>query len=423
MIQPLRVHRQNRRALNFLIKWDLLRNAYQHNFNEHGDNGPMAISFSSPSSFFGTGFQAVIPGYGNPSTPAAPSSLFSSVNTSPAQAPNLSSLYSTAQSQFNSSSTPSQTLSYYEDPRFTDLLARLTGRANVTDDEITARANGAYSAQRKAAENGINRQQTRALAANGVLPTGGLASQYYNEISEPVFERLDAQRAQTELDLRNQRDNLLGSVTSTLGNAQGQRNQFTLSQAENQRQAQMQAQQLAAQQAYQQAQLQQQSALASQQLAAEQARAQQSASLAQQQLDYEKQRDAQTLAFQREQATLANQRFYSGNGSATGSMGGGNTFGTLGSSVFSNEDDRDMRDNYQSMVNAENLRSGRNADGSYRPPTASSQSQYPTASSSSQPRVQSPASNRDAFGMPSQSFYTPTSNRDAFQMPSLGFNY
>lgn len=376
----------------------------------------MAITFTlSPwgsGSASPSGYNAVIPGMGN--AQSSPSSTLGSANTSPVQAPNLSSLYSTSQSQFQS--TPGATIAYNEDPRLTSMLQLQMNRANQSDDEINSQADAAYSAQRKAAETGINRQQTRALAANGVLPTGGLASQYYNEISQPVFERLDAQRAQSLFDLRNARDNVRGSVTSTLSGIDNNKNQFALSQVEAQRQAQYQAQQLAAQQAYQQASLQQQSALASQQLAAEQARAQQSASLAQQQLDYERQRDSQSLAFQREQAQMANQRFYSGQGSATGSMGGGNTFGTLGSgSVFGEQDARNMQQNYDTMWNG----TGESTWGrsTYRPP---SNSPYPTASSSTRPQTQSQSSAMSGVSLtqpgsaPTMSFYTPPASGSFF---------
>lgn len=378
----------------------------------------MAIAFQSTNSLVPS-WTAGISGYGN--APAAnQASALGSVSTAPVA---QSSAFSSLVSQLSTPTTQAALQAYKEDPRLTQMLADLMTRAQQSDAEISSQANGAYEAQRKVADQQIDRQQTRSLAANGVLPTGGLAAQYRTELANPIYDRLNAQRAQTELDLRNQRDGVKQNVTGTLAGLDNNRNQFTLSQLNSQQQAEYQRQQLLAQTQYQQASLSQQAQLASQQLAAEQARAQQSASLAQQQLDYNRQRDAQSLAFQREQAQLQNQRYYSNQGN--GSLGNGSTISTLGSgSVFGEDDDRAMRNNYQNMVSAENLRSGRNADGSYRPPsTSQSQTRLPTTSQSSQSTITSPASNRDAFGMQSQSFYNPPSTRDAFQMPTLGFNY
>lgn len=380
----------------------------------------MAISFNS-SSLSGVSQTPMVPWFpGSPASPATPSSTLGSTNTSPISTTPLSTLYSNAQSQFKS--TPGPAVNYQEDPRLTQMLQLLMSRGNQSDAEINAQADNAYSSQRKAAEGSIAKQQTRALAANGVLPTGGLASQYYNEISQPIFDRLDAQRAQTVLDLNNARDNVRGSVTSTLSGINNNQNQFSLSAAEAQRQSQYQAQQMAATQAYQQAQLQQQAALASQQLAAEQARAQQQASLAQQQLDYTKQSDAQRLAFQREQAALQDQRFYSGGGggSATGSMGGGSGL-SFGFDLGAN-DTAQMRNNYNNMWNGSTEgrwgQSTYTGDGSAQP--RGGNSQYPTVSSSTRPtqysQISSPATSTDAFRIQTSptSFYTPPASGSFF---------
>lgn len=293
--------------------------------------------------------------------------------------PSTTSAYSTLMSSLNSSPAAQAALqAYSEDPRFTQMVAALMERANQSDADITAQADGAYNAQRKVTEAEANKQTTRSLAANGLLPTGGLASQYYNEISAPLFDRLNAQRAQTELDLRNARDNAKQGVTSTLAGLDNNRNQFTLGQLNAQQQAALQRQQLAAQATYQQAQLQQQGQLASQQLAADQARAAQQASQAQAQLDYQRQSDAQNLAFQREQAQLQNQRFYaSQQGNGYGNGPAGMTFGGGSSSVFSNEDEQSMQNAYHNNI-ANDVNSYSHFPVGYQQPG------HPTASQSTQ---------------------------------------
>lgn len=273
----------------------------------------------------------------------------SALTSLPGSTSNASSTLSSLISQLSTPYQAPAMQSYKEDPRLTQMLAELMTRANQSDAEINSQADSTYDAQRKVADQQLARQQTRALAANGVLPTGGLASQYYNELSAPVYDRLNAQRAQTVLDLRNARDGVKQGVTSTLAGLDNNKNQFTLSQLAAQQQAEAQRQQLLAQTQYQQASLSQQAQLASQQLAAEQARAAQQAQLAQAQLDYQKQSDAQNLQFQKEQAQLANQRYYGGggSGSSSGQMAGGNGFGfDLGA-----KDTAAMKDNYNNMWN------------------------------------------------------------------------
>ena len=349
-------------------------------------------------------------------------------------------------SSLSSPTTRAALQSWQEDPRLAQMVQDLMVRAQQTDADISSQANSAYDAQRVVADKQIAGQLKRSLAANGVLPTGGLASQYQSEIANPIYDRLNAQRAQTELDLRNARDGVKQGVTSTLAGMDNNKNQFTLTQLNNQQQAEYQRQQLLAQAQYQQASLAQQAQLASQQLAAEQARAQQQAALAQAQLDYQKQSDAQSLAFQREQAQLANQRYYS-NSSPSGSLGngaagGGSSFGfDLGAN-----DTAQMRANYQNMVSQENLRSGRNADGSYAG-SSSSSSPYPTTSNTNQfngtamnstspsgamnsaiyagSTARGTASGGSGWSTPTvSSFYTPPSSRDSFNMmPSSSFYF
>lgn len=304
------------------------------------------------------------------------------------------------------------------------MLADLMARAQQSDADISSQANGAYEAQRKVADQQIDRQQTRSLAANGVLPTGGLAAQYRTELASPVYDRLNAQRAQTELDLRNQRDGVKQGVTSTLSGLDNNKNQFTLSQLSAQQQAEAQRQQLLAQSQYQQASLSQQAQLASQQLAADQARAQAQQAMSQAELDYRRQSDAQSLAFQREQAQLQNQRFYSGQGSGGGgSSPGGGTFSTLGSgSVFGADDAAAMQNNYNNMWNG--TAESTWGHSTYRPPAASGNSPYPTASSSTRPSQASAmqgASLTQPGSAPTSSFYTPPSSGSNFTTPSSMF--
>lgn len=312
----------------------------------------MAISFNAlPALSSGDG--SSIPylpwrgGGGATSTPTASPA----VNTAPVA---QSSAFSSLIAQLSTPTQAAALAQYQEDPRLTAMLADLMARAQQSDADISSQANGAYEAQRKVADQQIDRQQTRSLAANGVLPTGGLAAQYRTELASPVYDRLNAQRAQTELDLRNQRDGVKQGVTSTLSGLDSNKNQFTLSQLSAQQQAEAQRQQLLAQSQYQQASLSQQAQLASQQLAADQARAQAQQAMSQAELDYRRQSDAQSLAFQREQAQLQNQRYYSGGGTSGGAGGsspGGGTFSTLGSgSVFGADDAAAMRGAYERNI-------------------------------------------------------------------------
>ncbi len=311
----------------------------------------MAISFNAQPAL-SSGDGSSIPylpwrgGGGATSTPTASPA----VNTAPVA---QSSAFSSLIAQLSTPTQAAALAQYQEDPRLTAMLADLMARAQQSDADISSQANGAYEAQRKVADQQIDRQQTRSLAANGVLPTGGLAAQYRTELASPVYDRLNAQRAQTELDLRNQRDGVKQGVTSTLSGLDNNKNQFTLSQLAAQQNAEAQRQQLLAQSQYQQASLSQQAQLASQQLAADQARAQAQQAMSQAELDYRRQSDAQSLAFQREQAQLQNQRFYSGQGSGGGgSSPGGGTFSTLGSgSVFGADDSQSMLDAYRRNIN------------------------------------------------------------------------
>ena len=397
----------------------------------------MAISFNALPSGDGSSIP-YLPwrgGGGATSTPTASPA----VNTAPVA---QSSAFSSLIAQLSTPTQAAALAQYQEDPRLTAMLADLMARAQQSDADISSQANGAYEAQRKVADQQIDRQQTRSLAANGVLPTGGLAAQYRTELASPVYDRLNAQRAQTELDLRNQRDGVKQGVTSTLSGLDNNKNQFTLSQLSAQQQAEAQRQQLLAQSQYQQASLSQQAQLASQQLAADQARAQAQQATSQAELDYRRQSDAQSLAFQREQAQLQNQRFYSGQGGSSGA-GSGNTFSTLGSgSVFGSDDATAMRNNYNNLWNGtpESTwgHSTYTGDGS-------AQSRNPTTSNTNaassggwgggsatggggmagggSPQVQNPASNRDAFGMTQASFFNPTSSRDASQLTSSMFSW
>jgi len=376
----------------------------------------MAISFSPTMQF-----NPIIPGTTQASNPSA--TLTSAVSSAPGVNSSASSLSSLI-TQLSTPTVAAALQQYKEDPRLTEMLAALMQRAQQSDAEISSQANGAYDAQRKVADQQLNRQQTRSLAANGVLPTGGLAAQYFQELSAPVYDRLNAQRAQTELDLRNARDNVKQGVTSTLAGLDNNKNQFTLSQLSAQQQAEAQRQQLLAQTQYQQASLSQQAQLASQQLAAEQARAQQQQSLAQQQLDYQRQHDSQALQFQREQALAQNQRYYSGQGSGVGGGAAGGGFGfDLGEA-----DTKKMKDNYNNLWNG----SGESTWGkSTYTGDGSAQSKYPTASQSTQSALGGAGSKAAAAGSgltmqgfgsaPTASFYNAPASGSNFSSPSSMF--
>lgn len=386
----------------------------------------MAISFS-PTNYLGINPIIPLPGPAPTSTP----SITSSFNASPGSSIDTTgSAMSSFIAQLQSTPQGQQALqAYAEDPRFTQMIAALMERANQSDAQINSQADDAYNAQRKVTEAEAQKQTTRSLAANGVLPTGGLASQYYNEISTPLFDRINAQRAQTVLDLRNARDNVKQGVTSTLAGLDNNKNQYTLSQIQAQRQAELQRQQLLAQAQYQQASLAQQGQLASQQLAADQARAAQQASLAQAQLDYQKQSDAQRLAFSKEQAALENQRFYAGGGGGNGGGvgGGGNSFGfDLGAN-----DTAKMQQNYKNMWSG--TPESNWGKSTFNP---NAQQQYPTASQSTQSSIgkggsalNSAASgvswsgNTYAGSAPTASFYNPPASGSNFSSPTSMFYY
>lgn len=225
-------------------------------------------------------------------------------------------------------------------------------------DNSQQQAQGVRDAQQTVADTELHKQLSRSLAANGVLPTGGLSSQYWQELSAPVYDRLNAQQAQTQLDLHNQFNQGSGQLTSTLAGIQNNRSQLDMQQAQNAAQLQFSRDEMAQRAQQAQASLSQQASLASQQLAAEQARASQANSLAQQQLDYTKLSDANKLAFQKQQSQL---QYSQGQGSGSGGAGGsGGNYGydmNLGAG---------MQQNYNQMNAAENLRAGRNADGTVR---------------------------------------------------------
>lgn len=250
-----------------------------------------------------------------------------------------------------------------------ELIAILQGHLTANDSQIASQADALYQAQRAVADREINSQVQNALGANGVLPTGGLASRLYQELSAPITDRINAQRAQSEIDLRQNRNNGYQQLTGTVAGIQNNWAQLESSKANQASQLAFQREQAANQQRQFDAELAQKGQLASQQLAADQARQAQASQLAQAQLDYQKMSDAQKLAFQREALTAENQRLYSnsggsgGGGTRTGSGGGGG-----GSSAPWNFDMRlgeGMQQNYDQMVVNERLRSGLSPTGAY----------------------------------------------------------
>lgn len=116
-----------------------------------------------------------------------------------------------------------------QDPRVSGLIDRLSALGNRSDDDIASRVDALMAPQQAIIDRDINRQVTRSLAANGLLPTGGSAAQFRSEISAPIYERLANARAQAARGYEQERlsvnQGLLGTLNDMQQNAEVARNQ------------------------------------------------------------------------------------------------------------------------------------------------------------------------------------------------------
>lgn len=115
------------------------------------------------------------------------------------------------------------------DPRIESLIGRLSALGNTSDSDIASKVDAMMAPQQAIVDRDINRQVTRSLAANGLLPTGGSAAQFRTEISAPIYERLANARAQATRGYEQERigvnQGLLGSLSELQAQAETARNQ------------------------------------------------------------------------------------------------------------------------------------------------------------------------------------------------------
>lgn len=136
----------------------------------------------------------------------------------------------------------------YGDPNLDALVAQLRQQAGEADATLNDKATRQIEAQRAVAERNINQQLQKSLAASGVLPTGGLAARFRDEIAKPIDERLNAYAADVQAGLRNERTSTANNLMQQLTSLAGQRNAGALDQQRFQLEQQRLAADLAAQQ-------------------------------------------------------------------------------------------------------------------------------------------------------------------------------
>lgn len=136
----------------------------------------------------------------------------------------------------------------YGDPNLDALVAQLRQQAGEADATLNDKAMRQIEAQRAVADRNINQMLQKSLAASGVLPTGGLAARFRDEIAKPIDERLNAYAADVHAGLRNERSSTANNLLSQLTSLAGQRNAWALDQQRFQLEQQRLAADLAAQQ-------------------------------------------------------------------------------------------------------------------------------------------------------------------------------
>ena len=119
------------------------------------------------------------------------------------------------------------------------LIAQLQGQSAESDSALRDRANQQIAAQRSVLDRRANEQVQRSLAANGVLPTGGLASRMREQISRPYEDQLAASSESINNDLRGQRNATANNLVSSLAGISNAQANAALDQQRLQQQAQL----------------------------------------------------------------------------------------------------------------------------------------------------------------------------------------
>lgn len=123
------------------------------------------------------------------------------------------------------------------DAQIRQLVAQLQGQAAQSDSALSDRANQQIAAQRAVLDRRANQDVQRSLAANGLLPTGGLAARMREQISRPYEESLAASAADINANMRSQRDATANNLISSLSNIQNASATYALDQQRLQQQA------------------------------------------------------------------------------------------------------------------------------------------------------------------------------------------
>lgn len=137
----------------------------------------------------------------------------------------------------NYSASGSLSTSSPYDAQIRQLVAQLQGQAAQSDSALSDRANQQIAAQRAVLDRRANQDVQRSLAANGLLPTGGLAARMREQISRPYEESLAASAADINANMRSQRDATANNLISSLSNIQNASASYALDQQRLQQQA------------------------------------------------------------------------------------------------------------------------------------------------------------------------------------------
>jgi hypothetical protein len=82
------------------------------------------------------------------------------------------------------------TLGVPDDPRINEAIGRVSGFADMNPNSLQARVSALMAPQEAMAQRQIDSGVTRALSAQGILPTGGLAEKLRSDISAPIMGQL-----------------------------------------------------------------------------------------------------------------------------------------------------------------------------------------------------------------------------------------
>lgn len=137
----------------------------------------------------------------------------------------------------NYSASGSLSTSNPYDAQIRQIVAQLQGQAAQSDSALSDRANQQIAAQRAVLDRRANQDVQRSLAANGLLPTGGLAARMREQISRPYEESLAASAADINANMRSQRDATANNLISSLSNIQNASATYALDQQRLQQQA------------------------------------------------------------------------------------------------------------------------------------------------------------------------------------------